>query len=511
VDIVWTRPIWAFLTGPYAVLLLVLLLVPFANIAMYSVHPYSPTNVFLPNLTSDNYLKIFDLYYVRLFGRTLRLGLITTAVCVVLGYPLSYCLARARPRWQAVGLFLLIMPLMVSAVIRIFGWIVVLGRKGLVNQALVALGLEPVKLLYRETAVVIGLVNIFVPFMVLPIMASIERISPSLEEAAQNLGADWYRMFRGVILPLSLPGLIPGCLLVYSPSISAFVTPALMGNPRERMAGQQIYDEVLVSFNWPGASSLSLTLCWSPRRSCSARCSRPGMPAGGRRRRERAIAAAAAVRRGRLSWAAGAARRRHRGVLRPEHRVRISAARCDPALVRGVLRRPGFCHRLLPSEPRRWLASGGAGDRPRDQRRLGAGALTVFRARSCGNLLSCAAARAGNSAGSGTIPVLCAACGPGIDLDVALCPFSDLHALWIRSVTAGLIGLDPRLEEVSMSLSATRVQAFFKVTLPLLRSSLVSGEIFAFIISFSDINLALFLSGPQSTSLPVHIFSEIQW
>jgi len=145
-------------------------------------------------------------------------------------------------------------------VIRIFGWIVILGRKGLVNLALMALGLEPVKLLYNETAVVIGLVNIFVPFMVLPVMASIERIPPSLEEAAQNLGANWYRMFWRVILPLSLPGLISGCLLVYSLSISAFVTPALMGNPRERMVGQQIYDEVLVSFNWPGAASLSLTL-----------------------------------------------------------------------------------------------------------------------------------------------------------------------------------------------------------------------------------------------------------
>ena len=259
-DLGRTRPIWVFLTGPYALFLLVLLLVPFANIAVYSLHPYSPTKVFLPDLTFDNYLKIFDLYYVRLFGRTLRLGLITTAVCVVLGYPLAYWLARATPRWQAVGLFLLIMPLMVSAVIRVFGWIIILGRKGLVNQALVALGLESVKLLYTETAVVIGLVNIFVPFMVLPIMASIERISPSLEEAAQNLGANWYRMLRRVILPLSLPGLISGCLLVYSLSISAFVTPALMGSPRERMVGQQIYDEVLVSFNWPRASSLSLIL-----------------------------------------------------------------------------------------------------------------------------------------------------------------------------------------------------------------------------------------------------------
>jgi putative spermidine/putrescine transport system permease protein len=254
------RPTWAALTGPYALFLLFLLLVPFANVAMYSMHPYSPTKVFLPDWTLDNYLKIFDLYYLRLFGRTLRLGLITMAVCIVLGYPLAYFLARARSREQALGLFLLIMPLMVSAVIRVFGWIVILGRKGLVNQALVAVGLDPVRLLYSETAVVIGLVNIFIPFMVLPIMASIERIPPSLEEAAQNLGANWPQMFRRTILPLSLPGLLSGCLLVYSLSISAFVTPALMGNSRERMAGQQIYDEVLVSFNWPSAASLALTL-----------------------------------------------------------------------------------------------------------------------------------------------------------------------------------------------------------------------------------------------------------
>jgi len=153
---------------------------------------------------------------------------------------------------------------MVSAVIRIFGWIVILGRKGLVNEVFAALGLEPVRLLYTDTAVVIGLVNVFLPFMALPLMAAIERIPPNLEEAAQNLGANWYQMFRRTILPLSLPGLISGSLLVYSISISAFVTPALMGNSRERMAAQQIYDEVLVSFNWPSASSLALTLMLLP-------------------------------------------------------------------------------------------------------------------------------------------------------------------------------------------------------------------------------------------------------
>jgi putative spermidine/putrescine transport system permease protein len=260
VNAVKARPVWAFLAGPYALFLLLLLIVPFANVALYSVHPYSPTRIALPEFTVDNYAKLFDLYYVRLFGRTLRLGLVTTIVCAVFGYPLAYWLARAGPRLQTLGLFLLIMPLMVSTVIRVFGWIVILGRKGLVNEALIGLGLDPVKLLYTETAVVIGLVNIFMPFMVLPLMAAIERIPPSLEEAARNLGASWGQMFRRTILPLSLPGLISGSLLVYSVSISAFVTPALMGSPRERMAGQQIYDEVLVSFNWPSASSLALTL-----------------------------------------------------------------------------------------------------------------------------------------------------------------------------------------------------------------------------------------------------------
>jgi ABC-type spermidine/putrescine transport system permease subunit I len=254
------QPIWALLAGPYGLYLLVLLIVPFANMALFSFRAYSPTKIILPELTFANYLKIFDPYYARLFGRTLELGLITTAVCAALGYPMAYFLARARPRVLTLGLFLLIMPLMVSTVIRVFGWIVILGRKGLINNIVVALGLEPLRLLYNETAVVVGLVNIFMPFMVLPLMAAIERIPPNLEEAAQNLGANWHQMFMRTILPLSLPGLISGCLLVYSISISAFVTPALMGGRRERMAGQQIYDEVLVSFNWPSASSLAVTL-----------------------------------------------------------------------------------------------------------------------------------------------------------------------------------------------------------------------------------------------------------
>lgn len=255
------RPLWMFFIGPYGIYLMTFLALPLAHVALLSIYTYSPTRIAVPNLTGANYAKLWDPYYVALIVRTMKLGLATTVVCVVLGYPVAYFLARARPRVARLGLFLLIMPLMVSTVIRIFGWIVILGRKGLINETLALIGLPGgFKMLYTETAVILGLVNIFLPFMVLPLMASIERIDRNLEEAARNLGATWAQMFRRTILPLSYPGLISGSVLVYSVSISAFVTPALMGGADVRMVGQQIYDSMLVSYNWPFASSLALTL-----------------------------------------------------------------------------------------------------------------------------------------------------------------------------------------------------------------------------------------------------------
>jgi ABC-type spermidine/putrescine transport system permease subunit I len=252
------RPTWLVFAGPYGLYLAILLVVPLLNVAVYSVFTYSPTKIVVPELTAANYAKLWDPYYATLFLRTMRMALVTTVICAVLGYPVAYVLARARPTAMAIGLFLLVVPLMVSTVIRVFGWIVILGRNGLVNQLLAAAGLGDVHILYTETAVVIGLVNIFMPFMVLPVMAAIERIPTALEEAATNLGAGWFQMFRRVILPMSYPGLVSGALLVYSVSLSAFVTPVLMGGARLRVIGSQIYDEVLVSFNWPGASSLAL-------------------------------------------------------------------------------------------------------------------------------------------------------------------------------------------------------------------------------------------------------------
>lgn len=255
------RFLWVPFIGPFALALTLLLVVPFVNLVVFSFLTYSPTRIAVPEFTLQNYAALWDSYFFWLFLRTMRLGLVTTLVCVTFAFPVAYFLARARPRYVAVGLFLLVMPLMVSAVIRIFGWVVILGRRGLVNQALAALGFDaPIPLLYTEGAVVIGLASVVMPFMALPIMSSIERIPRSLEEAAANLGASRFSVFRAVIVPLSLPGIISGGLLVYAVSISAYVVPALMGGPKNRMIGSQIFDLALVSFNWPGASAIALVL-----------------------------------------------------------------------------------------------------------------------------------------------------------------------------------------------------------------------------------------------------------
>ena len=254
-------PYWALFVGPYGAYLLLFLVLPFVNVALLSVYLHSPTKIAVAEFTGTNYAKLWEVYYATLFLRTLRLSLLVTIGCAVLGYPLAYVLARSTSRVMTLGLLLLVMPLLVSTVIRVFGWLVILGSEGLVNQGLRLLGVrESVRLLYTEGAVTLGLVQQTLPFMVLPVMAAVERIPLSLEEAARNLGASWGQMFVRTILPLSLPGLVSGSLLVFSVSMSAFITPALMGGRRVRMVGQQIYEEVLTAYDWPGAASLTIVL-----------------------------------------------------------------------------------------------------------------------------------------------------------------------------------------------------------------------------------------------------------
>ncbi|MCC7045973.1 MAG: ABC transporter permease [Alphaproteobacteria bacterium] len=245
---------------PNLVYLTLLLLVPFGIVALYSLYQHTATAGPVAVYTLANYAKLADPYFLRLIGRTAGIALKTTMICIVLAYPVAYFLARSSPGARVLGLFLLLTPLMVSAVVRAFGWLVILGRNGVVNGIVQSLGFERLDLMYSEFAVLLGLVHLLLPFMALPLVASIERIPPSVEEAARNLGAGSFLVFWRVVLPLSVPGLISGAMLVYVEAASAFVMPALLGGRHVRMIGNEVFDSLLVSFNLPAAATLTVTL-----------------------------------------------------------------------------------------------------------------------------------------------------------------------------------------------------------------------------------------------------------
>ncbi len=207
-----------------------------------------------------HYARLADWYYANLFLTTLRIGAVVTLVCALLAYPLSYFLARARGAAASIGMFLLVLPLMTSAVIAAFGWMLILGRRGLLNTAVAALGLEPLRLLNTEFAVVLALTQLLLPYMILPLSGSMERISPALEEAARNLGGGAATVWTQVIFPLSLPGLVSGAMLVFSIAISSLIVPAMLGGRMARMVGNDIFEHLLVSFDWPMAAALSVAL-----------------------------------------------------------------------------------------------------------------------------------------------------------------------------------------------------------------------------------------------------------
>ena len=254
-------PGWLWLIGPYLAVLIGVLLLPLANVAAISLFRHDPRAFWVATLTGANYARLLDPYYVEVLIRTLRIGFVTTIACLVIGFPLAYWLARCSRRMLPVGMFLIVVPMMVSTVIRSFGWMVLLGRNGVINLASDAIGLGRwLSIMNTEAAVVLALVQICLPLLVLPTMAAIEKIPISLEEAGTNLGAGAVALFHRVILPLAAPGLASGALLVFVVAISVVVTPALMGGRANRMLGNEIYDQVITAMNWPFASAIAITL-----------------------------------------------------------------------------------------------------------------------------------------------------------------------------------------------------------------------------------------------------------
>jgi putative spermidine/putrescine transport system permease protein len=211
--------------------------------------------------TLGNYVKFFtDPFNYSILTDTLLLGLKATLLCLLFGYPIAWLCDRANARWQSVLLFLVILPILTSVVVRTFSWIVILGRQGVLNQLLLGLGLtqEPLRLLYTETGVVMVLAQVQMPLMVLPILTVLSKIDPNLADASRALGAGEWRTLWRITLPLSLPGVIAGCILTYAASITAFVTQTLIGGARLIYMPLNIYQQAVGANNWPFAAALSI-------------------------------------------------------------------------------------------------------------------------------------------------------------------------------------------------------------------------------------------------------------
>lgn len=207
------------------------------------------------------YARFFvDDYYLNVAARTFRLSLVITAITLVLGFPLAYLMARASARLRFWLTVLTVLPLMTSVVIRTFGWLVILGRGGALDQTLQALGLGSVELLHTETGIVVAMVQVLLPFMALTIMGVVARIDPRLEEAARVMGAGFFGVLRRVVIPLSLPGVVAGCLLTFALAISSFITPTLVGGVRIPVMAGSIYSLVTGTQDWPLGAALSTML-----------------------------------------------------------------------------------------------------------------------------------------------------------------------------------------------------------------------------------------------------------
>ena len=242
---------------PLAALFVAFFVAPLVVLILLSLHGEASMQTW----TAGNYVKFFtDSFNYTILIETLLLGVKATLVCLAFGYPIAWVCVRSGARLQSVIVFLVILPILTSVVVRTFGWIVILGRQGVINQILIGLGIinEPIRLLYTELGVVMVLAQVQMPLMVLPILTVMGKIDVNLGDASRVLGAgEWKTLWR-ITIPLSLPGVIAGCILTYTACITAFVTQTLIGGARLIYMPLHIYQQAVGANNWPFAAAISV-------------------------------------------------------------------------------------------------------------------------------------------------------------------------------------------------------------------------------------------------------------
>jgi putative spermidine/putrescine transport system permease protein len=253
----------AGLVGPATLYVAVGLLIPLAILFRYSLNQFVPAKFMVDALTIENYVRFFtDVYYTAVLTRTVRIALITTIICLAMGFPLAYVLARTRTRYKNVLIMLVVLPLFVGNAVRAAGWMVAFGNKGVINAGLMGIGAisTPIEIMFTEFAVVVGITAVNLPFMVLTLQSIIEGIDRSVEEAAFNLGATPWQMARRVLFPLAMPGILAGTILTFILAMNAYATPVLLGGPRFQMMGPLVYGQFVQQNNWPFGGAIAFIL-----------------------------------------------------------------------------------------------------------------------------------------------------------------------------------------------------------------------------------------------------------
>jgi putative spermidine/putrescine transport system permease protein len=259
-----TRGLRPFLLmAPAAALIGVFLLLPYLNIVVMSFRMPATGLPYGTGFSLDGYARFFsDAYYLTAMGQTLWLGAVTTLVCLLLGFPVAFQLARMNSRWRGPLYGIVLSPLLVGIVVRSYGWTILLGNNGVINRALREAGLikVPLPLMYNSFGIVVALAHVFLPFMIMPILSSLQLVDPALENAARSLGATRATVLRRIVLPLAMPGVQSGMILVFVLAVSAYVTPVLVGGMRVKTMAVVIVDTLLDQFQWPFGSALALML-----------------------------------------------------------------------------------------------------------------------------------------------------------------------------------------------------------------------------------------------------------
>lgn len=503
------------LAAPTCVLLLAVFVGGMLTLLEYSFHRTLPDGSDVGGTVATWAEFLTTGYRWQVVGQTVELGLVVTAVTAFVGWPTAYALHRIRSgTLRYVGLFVVFAPLLTSVIARTYGWELILGDSGLVNTLLAALGLGQVPLLYTQTSVVIALVHILLPFMVFPVLSSLRQLDPALGDAAGDLGAGAFTRFRRVSLPLTLPGVIAGSQLVFALSISSFATPALLGGGRVRVLATSVYDDVN-NVDWAMAAVTSYTLLAIAVVALavfSAMQRRIRRSSGG-------VTASASTHRAGPGWTVWLVVV-FVFVLAP---LVVIVVNSFSSVAYGAWPPPGWSTR--------WYANLLAQDG------LGAAAVLSLQVAVAATILATAL-------GTATALALVRHRAPGSRLmeSFSLSPtvvpkvafgfagFIFLHRIGLFGgvaglvlthvvitlpfvvivMTAALVRADATLDEAAADLGARPLRAFLLATLPQVRSAVVAAALFAFIISFDEVDMTVFLLTPDQTTVPVWMFTYMQ-